>query len=74
MLGVSLRAGLYIIHEDQVFVAYVVVIDLIRDLVITNVINWLEGAIMKHSTIAKIRKYKKASWRASLYFDGHESA
>jgi hypothetical protein len=39
MLGVSLRAGLYIIHEDQVFVAYVVVIDLIRDLVITNVIN-----------------------------------
>jgi hypothetical protein len=54
MLGVSLWADLYMICEDQIFVVNVVVVDLTQNLVITNVISWLKGAIAELSAIAKI--------------------
>ncbi len=59
MLGASLPTDLYMIHEDQVFVANVVVIDLTWEIVVTNVINQPLGAVVKISAIVKIRKYRR---------------
>ncbi len=47
------------ICEDHVFVANVVVIDLILEMVASNVISQTASAVAKLSTIAKIYKYKK---------------
>jgi hypothetical protein len=39
MLGFSLRANFYMIHEDRIFVAGVVVIELTWEMMVANVIN-----------------------------------
>jgi hypothetical protein len=58
MLGVSLQANLYMTQKDQVFVADVVVNDLMWKMVTLNVISQPVGAVIELSTIVKIRKYK----------------
>jgi hypothetical protein len=45
--------------EDQVFVANVVVINLMWKMVIMNVISWPTGIVMKFNVITKICKYKR---------------
>jgi hypothetical protein len=54
----SLWANFCMIHEDQVFVVDVVVIDLMRETVASNVISRPWGATMELSPIAKICKCK----------------
>jgi hypothetical protein len=49
MSKVSLQADLYMSWEDQVFVADVVVIDLMRDMVASSVISWPTRATTKLS-------------------------
>jgi hypothetical protein len=56
---ISLRTDLYMIHEDQIFIVNVVVMDLIQEMVVMNVINRLTNVITKLNTIVKIYKYKK---------------
>jgi hypothetical protein len=55
----SLRADLYMIWKDQVFVIDVVVSDLMREMVALNVISRLIGVVVKLSAIAKICKYRR---------------
>jgi hypothetical protein len=55
--GVSLRANFYMIHEDQVFIADVMVTNPTRETMALNVITWLASVATKLSAIAKIRKY-----------------
>jgi antirestriction protein len=45
-------------RENQVFVADVVVINSMQEMVASNVINWPIGAIVELSAIDKIRKYR----------------
>jgi len=52
-------ANLYMTCEDHVFVANLVIIDLTREMVASNVISQTTSAVAKLSTIAKICKYKK---------------
>jgi hypothetical protein len=47
------------IREDQVFVANVIITDLIREMMVTNVTNRPIGAPMELIAIAKIHKYKR---------------
>jgi len=47
------------IQEDQVFIVDVLVIDLMQDIVVSNVINWLIGVVVELNTISKIHKYKR---------------
>jgi hypothetical protein len=54
---VSLWTNLYITQEDQVFIADVVVIDLMWKMVALNVISWPIGAIVEFNTVTKICKY-----------------
>jgi hypothetical protein len=44
--------------KDQVLIIDVVVTYSTREMVASNVINWLASAIAKLSTIAKIHKYR----------------
>jgi hypothetical protein len=46
-------------QEDQVFVANVVVIDLMLEMVVSSVITWPASAIVELNTITKIHKYKE---------------
>jgi hypothetical protein len=46
------------IHEDRIFVAGVVVIELTWEMMVANVINWLISVIVELSTITKIYKYR----------------
>ncbi len=45
--------------EDKVFVADVVVTDLLWEMMTSSVIIQLAGVIAKHITIVKIHKYKR---------------
>jgi hypothetical protein len=45
-------------QTDQVFVVYVLVIDLTQEMMVSNVINQPTGAIMELNVIVKICKYK----------------
>ncbi len=45
-------------HEEQIFVANVVVIDLTWNAMAMNVINWLAGVIVELNAIVKIHKYR----------------
>jgi hypothetical protein len=56
-LRASLRANIYMIREDQVFVVDVVVTDLTQETVAMNVINQQIGAVVELSAIAKNHKY-----------------
>jgi hypothetical protein len=47
------------IHEDQVFVADVVVIDPIKKIMVTNVISWLASVGIELNTVVKINKYRE---------------
>jgi len=47
------------IQEDHVFIVDVLVIDLMWDIVASNVINWLIGAAIELNTFSKISKYKR---------------
>jgi hypothetical protein len=58
-LGVSLQIDLYMTQEDKVFVANVLVIDLMREMVVWTVVSWLANAAMKFSSIVKIHKCKR---------------
>ncbi len=58
MLWISLRANLFMTQENQVFVAYVVVIDLTWEIMASSVINQLVGVAAKLSAIVKIYKYR----------------
>ncbi len=55
---VSLRADLYMTHEDHVFVIDVVVMDSTQEMVAMSVISRLVGAIAELIAIIKIRKYR----------------
>jgi hypothetical protein len=44
--------------KDQVLIVDVMVIYSTREMVASNVISWLAGAIAKLSAIAKIHKYR----------------
>jgi hypothetical protein len=57
-LKTSLWTNFCMIHEDQVFVVDVVVIDLMRETVTSNVISRPWSATMELNAITKIRKYK----------------
>ncbi len=46
-------------QKDQVFVANVVVTNLMWETMVSNVINWLAGVVTKLNAIAKIYKNKK---------------
>jgi hypothetical protein len=59
MSRVSLQVDLYMICENQIFVANVVVINPTWKTVVTSVINWPTGAATKLSIITKIHKYRK---------------
>jgi len=59
MSRVSFWTNLYMIQEDQVFIVDMLVIDLTRDIVASNVINWLIGVAAQLNTISKIHKYKR---------------
>jgi hypothetical protein len=58
MLRISFRANLYMIREDQIFVANVLVTNLMWETVASNIINWPVGAIAELNTISKMHKYK----------------
>ncbi len=58
MSKVSLWTNLYIPQKDQVFIADVVVINLMWEMVFLNVINWPPSVAMKFIVIAKICKYE----------------
>jgi hypothetical protein len=45
-------------HEDYIFVADVVVIDLMWEIVTSSVISWSTNVVMEFNAIIKIRKYK----------------
>ncbi len=55
---VSFQVNLYIVREDQVFVANVVVIDLTWETKVMSVISQLVGVVAELGTIIKIRKYR----------------
>jgi hypothetical protein len=57
-VGVSLRTDFYMTQEDQVFVASLLVTDLMWEMVALSVISWLVGVATKLSTIVKIHKYR----------------
>jgi hypothetical protein len=57
MLEVSLETNLFIIHKDQVFIADVVVTNLMWEMVASNVISRPIGATMKLNAIVNIHKY-----------------
>jgi hypothetical protein len=57
-LRVSLRTNLYMTHEDQVFIANVVVTNLPWKIVIISVISQLASVNAKLKTIVKIHKYR----------------
>jgi hypothetical protein len=59
MLGVLLRADLYVTWKDQIFFVDVLVIDLPWETVILSVTNWSIGVVTKLNTIAKIDKYRR---------------
>jgi len=59
MLRISFRADFYMTYEDQVFVTNVVVINLTREIVTSNVISQPTNAATKLNAIAKICKYKR---------------
>jgi hypothetical protein len=46
-------------QEDQVFVANVVVTDLMLEMVASSVITWPASAIVEFNTITKIHKYRE---------------
>jgi hypothetical protein len=46
------------IHEDQVFVVNVVVIDSMWEMVSTSVISWQASVVVKLNAIVKIHKYR----------------
>jgi hypothetical protein len=46
------------IWKDQGFIVDVVVIDFIWEMVVSNVISRLVGAVVELNTIVKIHKYK----------------
>jgi hypothetical protein len=48
-----------VIHEDQVFVVDVVVMDLTWEMVVTIIISWPADVATKLSAIDKIYKYRK---------------
>jgi hypothetical protein len=64
MSRISLWVNLYMIREDQVFVAIVVVIDSTQKTVALNVTSWPTNVVGKLSAIAKIHKYK-------MFHEGH---
>jgi len=55
----SLRVNLYMICEDQVFIATVVVIDSTRKIVALGVISQSTNIVAKLNAIAKIHKYRR---------------
>jgi hypothetical protein len=57
-LGISWWIDIYMIRNDQVFVANVVVIDLTWESMALNVNSWLIGVATKLSTNTKICNYK----------------
>ncbi len=50
---------LYMIHDDQIFVANVMVIDSIQKMMTMNVISPPTSAIAKFNAIVKIHKYRR---------------
>jgi hypothetical protein len=56
---VSLQVDLYMICEDQVFVANAVLIDLMRKIVASNVISRIVGVVTELNIIPNIRKYRR---------------
>jgi hypothetical protein len=58
MLGVSLRVDFYMTQEDQDFIANVVVIDPMREMVASSVISRPTGVIAKLNAIVKIHKHR----------------
>jgi hypothetical protein len=59
MSNISLQANLYMIREDQVFVADVVVIDSIKTIMAMSVISRLVSVAIELNIIVKIDKYRK---------------
>jgi hypothetical protein len=72
-LEVSLQIDFYMIHEDQIFLVDVVVIDLTWEMVTTIIISWPTSVVTKLNAIVKIHKYR-ISWGMPFYFDGHGGA
>jgi hypothetical protein len=61
------------IRKNHVFIANVMIIDLVWKIMISNVINQPIGAAMKLSAIAKIHKYERLhEGRAPLYSNSHK--
>ncbi len=58
-LRVSLQANFYMTWKDQVFVANVVVIDPMQEIVVSSVISQPTGVTMELNAIAKIYKYSR---------------
>ncbi len=54
-------------QENQVFVAYVVVIDLTWEIMASSVINQLVGVAAKLSAIVKIYKYRGLHQGTTLF-------
>jgi hypothetical protein len=54
-----IRIDLYMIWKNQVFIANVVVIYLMQEMVALNVISRLANVVVELNTITKIRKYKR---------------
>jgi hypothetical protein len=50
---------LYMTHEDKVFFANVVVIDLTQEIMTTSVISWLASVVAKLNAIVKICKCRR---------------
>ncbi len=59
MLKVSLQTNLYMTQNDQVFIANVVVIDPIGEMMVSSVISRPISVVAEPSAIVKIRKYRR---------------
>jgi hypothetical protein len=57
-LGVSLWVDLYVTWKDQLFIADVVVINLMHETMASNFISWTANASVEFNAIVKIHKYK----------------